>query len=256
MTEPRQRPEGERAVSERAVSERSASDPSASERAESELVEFVRSIDVRAPESLHSQVQALVADASRRKGRRGTGHRRSPALARYSIAAALAAAVAAIAIAIGLSGGGNGGSGPFIGPTSALTLGRSTAAAPRKTPGTAHLAAAVDGVAFPYWEDRFGWRSTGTRRDYVNGRAVTTVFYADRRGRQIGYAIVAGTPAPTQDRGAIAWRDGARFRVLQLHGATVVSWLRDGHLCVVAGRGVSAATLLALASWHDRASVA
>ena len=249
MTEPRQRPEGERAVSER-----SASDPSASERAESELVEFVRSIDVRAPESLHSQVQALVADASRRKGRRGTGHRRAPA--GYAIAGALAAAVAAIAIAIGLSGGGNGASGPFIGQASALTLGRSTAAAPRKTPGTAHLAAAVDGVAFPYWEDRFGWRSTGTRRDHVNGRAVTTVFYADHRGRQIGYAIVAGTPAPTQDRGAIAWRNGTRFRVLQLDGATVVSWLRDGHLCVVAGRGVSAAMLLALASWHDRGSVA
>ena len=246
MTEPRERPEGERAVSER-----SASDPSASERAESELVEFVRSIDVRAPESLHSQVQALVADASRRKGRRGTGHRRAPAFASYAIAGALAAAAAAIAI--GLSGGSNG---PFIRPTSALTLGRSTAAAPRKAPGTAQLAAAVEGVAFPYWEDRFGWRSTGTRRDYVNGRAVTTVFYADHRGRQIGYAIVAGTPAPTQDRGAIAWRDGARFRVLQLHGATVVSWLRDGHLCVVAGRGVSAATLLALASWHDRVSVA
>ena len=135
-------------------------------------------------------------------------------------------------------------------------MGRSTAAAPRKTPGTAHLAAAVDGVAFPYWEDRFGWRSTGTRRDHVNGRAVTTVFYADRRGRQIGYAIVAGTPAPTQDHGAIAWRNGTRFRVLQLDGATVVSWLRDGHLCVVAGRGVSGATLLALASWHDRGSVA
>ena len=250
MTEPRQRPEGERAVSER-----SASDPSASERAESELVEFVRSIDVRAPESLHSQVQALVADASRRKGRRGTGHRRAPAFASYAIAGALAAAVAASAIAIGLSGGGNS-NGPFIREASALTLGRSTAAAPRKTPGTAHLAAAVDGVAFPYWEDRFGWRSTGTRRDHVNGRAVTTVFYADHRGRQIGYAIVAGTPAPTQDRGAIAWRNGTRFRVLQLDGATVVSWLRYGHLCVVAGRGVSAATRLALASWHDRASVA
>jgi hypothetical protein len=244
MTEPRQRPESERAASERA----------ASERAESELVEFVRSIDVRAPESLHNQVQALVAEASRRKGRRGTGHRRAPAFASYAIAGALAAAVAAIAIAIGLSGAGS--NGPFIRQASALTLGRSTAAAPREKPGTAQLAAAVDGVAFPYWEERFGWRSTGTRHDHVNGRAVTTVFYADHHGRQIGYAIVAGTPAPKQDRGAIAWRNGTRFRVLQLDGATVVSWLRDGHLCVVAGRGVSAAMLLALASWHDRGSVA
>jgi hypothetical protein len=244
MTEPRQRPEGERAASER----------SAPERAESELVEFVRAIDVRAPESLHRQVQALVADASRRKGRPRLGRGRSPALAGYAFAGALAAAVAAIVIAIALSGGGNG---PFVRQASALTLGRATAAAPRENPhSSGQLAAAVEGVAFPYWEDRFGWRSTGTRTDHVNGRAVTTVFYADRLGRQIGYAIVAGAPAPKQDGGAIAWRNGTRFHIQQLHGATVVSWLRDGHLCVVAGRGVSGATLLALTSWHARGSVA
>jgi hypothetical protein len=44
--------------------------------------------------------------------------------------------------------------------------------------------------------------------------------------------------------------------VQQLHGATVVSWLRDGHLCVLAGRGVSGATLLAVASWQERGTVA
>ena len=244
MTEPRQRPEGERAASER----------SASERAESELVEFVRSIDVRAPESLHGQVQALVADASRRKGRPRIGHRRSPALANYAFAGTLAAAVAAIAIAIALSGGGNG---PFIRQASALTLDRPTSAAPSENPhNSTQLAAAVQGVAFPYWEERFGWRATGVRNDLVNGRAVTTVFYADRHGRQIGYAIVHGTPAPGQDRGEIALRGGTRYRVLQLHGATVVSWLRDGHLCVLAARGVDGATLLALASWQERGTAA
>jgi hypothetical protein len=244
MSEQRQRPEGERAGSER----------SASERAESELVEYVRSIGVRAPESLHRQVQALAADASRRKGRPRIGRRRSPALGNYAFAGALAAAVAAIAIAIGLSGGGNE---PFIRQASALTLGRATAAAPREDPHhSGQLSAAVEGVAFPYWGDRFGWRATGTRSDHVNGRTVTTVFYADASGRQIGYAIVAGTPAPRQDQGALAWGNGTRFRVLQLHGATVVSWLRDGRLCVVASRGVSGATLLALASWPGRNSVA
>ena len=244
MTEQRQRPEGERAASER----------SGFEQAEAELVEFVRSIDVRAPESLHRQVQALAADASRRKGFLRMRHRRSPALARYAFAGALAAAVAAIAIAIGISGGGNE---PFIRQASALTLAPATAPAPRENPHiSGQLAAAVEGVAFPYWEDRFGWRSTGTRSDRVNGRAVTTVFYADRAGRQIGYAIVAGTPAPKQDRGAIAWRNGTPFRVLQLHGATVVSWLREGRLCVVAGRDLSSATLLALASWHPRGALA
>jgi len=36
-----------------------------------------------------------------------------------------------------------------------------------------------------------------------------------------------------------------------VRGAPVVTWLRDGHLCVVSGHGVSGATLLRLASWGD-----
>jgi hypothetical protein len=38
--------------------------------------------------------------------------------------------------------------------------------------------------------------------------------------------------------------------------AAVVTWLRDGHLCVVSGRGVSSATLLRLASWSDHDAIA
>ena len=41
-------------------------------------------------------------------------------------------------------------------------------------------------------------------------------------------------------------------RLLTENGAAVVSWLRDDHLCVISGRGVSSATLLRLASWSDR----
>jgi hypothetical protein len=85
---------------------------------------------------------------------------------------------------------------------------------------------------------------------------VTTVFYADARGRRIGYAIVAGTPAPRSDGGVIAWREKTPYRLLTVNGAAVVSWSRDGHLCVVSGRGVSTATLLRLASWGDGGSIA
>jgi hypothetical protein len=45
------------------------------------------------------------------------------------------------------------------------------------------------------------------------------------------------------------------FRLLSEHGAPVVTWLRDGRLCVVSGQGVSGATLLRLASWDAHASV-
>jgi hypothetical protein len=46
-------------------------------------------------------------------------------------------------------------------------------------------------------------------------------------------------------------RWGVSYRVLSQDGATVVSWQRAGHLCVVSGRGVNARTLLSLASWDS-----
>ena len=159
-------------------------------------------------------------------------------------------AVVAVALAVVLSGGGS----PTIslGQAAAPTLRAATLPAPPESSAHhAQLAAAVDGVKFPYWEDRFGWRSTGARTDRVDGRAVTTVFYADSSGRRIGYAILAGTPAPRIGGGTIAWRDGVPYRLLAEHGAAAVTWVRDGHLCVISGRGVSNATLLRLASWSE-----
>jgi hypothetical protein len=116
----------------------------------------------------------------------------------------------------------------------------------------AQLDLAVDGVPFPYWSERFGWRSTGSRTDRVDGRSITTVFYANSSGQRIGYAILAGTTVPRVAGGVIARRGGVSYRLLTQSGASVVTWLRDGHLCVVSGRGVARATLLRLASWSDR----
>jgi hypothetical protein len=103
-------------------------------------------------------------------------------------------------------------------------------------------------VPFPYWEDRFGWHSTGTRSDQIDGRTVTTVFYSDAAGRRIGYAILAGTPAPPINGGNVSWHGGVPYRLLTDNGASTVVWQRDGHLCVLSGHGVSSATLLRLAS--------
>jgi hypothetical protein len=225
---------------------------------ESELVEFVRSIDARAPEELHRKVESLIAARSRgarpRTPVRAFGGGRSGL--RMSLAGAIAlAAVAAVAIAAGLTGGTS--SGLSVRQTSTLTLRGATAPAPAESPGhRGQLAAAVDGISFPYWEERFGWRSTGARSDHLDGRAVTTVFYRDSRGRRLGYAIVAGTPAPRLSGGAVAWRGGVPYRLLSENGTQAIVWLRAGHLCVVSGRGVDSATLLRLASWTDRGAVA
>ena len=126
------------------------------------------------------------------------------------------AAVAGALVAI-LSGGGT--------PTLSVPQAAALTLAPGDRSGSVEsaghedqLAAAVDGVAFPYWEDHFGWRSTGARIDRVGGRAMTTVFYGDGRGRRIGYAIVSGTPAPQMSGGVVAWREGTPYRLLDENG--------------------------------------
>jgi hypothetical protein len=223
---------------------------------ESELIDFVRAIDVRAPRSLHERIEELVGEqAAPGRGRRApAGSRRPQATLGRRLAAGLALATAVVAVlVVSLAGGGGVGAGPTVSEASTLTLSPATAAAPREDGrGAARLDVDVDGVWFPYWEDRFGWRAIGSRTDHVGGRTVRTVFYANSRGQRIGYAIVAGTPAPSAGGGVVTSRWGTRYTLLSEHGVRVVTWLRDGHRCVVAGRGVSGATLLTLASWDAR----
>ncbi len=201
-------------------------------------VELMGAVDVRAPASLIRQVEALRGPA-RRKRRLAT--------VRVGFAAVAAAAVAGAAVAIGLSGGAS--SGLSVQQAAALTLSRATMGAPAENEAhRAQLAASVDGVAFPYWKERFGWRGSGARSDRLAGREVTTVFYSNAEGRRIGYAIASGS-APATHEGTMVKRWGVPYRVLSHEGATVVIWQRGGHLCVVGGRGVSERTLLGLASW-------
>ena len=85
---------------------------------------------------------------------------------------------------------------------------------------------------------------------------MTTVFY-ENGGRRLGYAIVSGTPAapPQRRRGGLARRRPLPADLS--NGEThIITWLRNGHLCVVAARGVDSATLLRLASWADSRYVA
>ena len=220
-------------------------------QSETELIELVRSIDERAPERLHERVAALVTE-SQVKPRR---HLRAPVRLDWRLGSGVAA-LAALALFLVLSLTGTGGSGLSLREASALTLDPATLPAPSEsTSRQAQLDASVDGVSFPYWTKRFGWRANGAREDRLAGRTVRTVFYLDSKGQRIGYAIVAGTPAPAVSTGPAHWQKGTAYRLTSEHGAKVVTWLRDGHLCVVSGRGVSASTLLALASWDDRDGV-
>jgi hypothetical protein len=114
----------------------------------------------------------------------------------------------------------------------------------------------MEGVAYPYWEHRFGWRTAGARRDTLAGRRVMTVFYVAGAGRsggageRIGYSILAGPALQTPSAGRTVDWSGVRFQILRIGGLSVVTWRRAGHTCILGGRGVSDRTLLALASWR------
>jgi|SRR5580693_2399779 hypothetical protein len=231
------------------------------------VIELTAAVDVRAPQSLHRQVEAMLAqdgpgarDAHgaehpqhpRRRSLRTQARRPSFGFARrwrIGFAAVATIALLAAVVAISSTGGHSGSPGLSVQQTAALTLSPATGPAPGENEQhRSQLTVAVGGVAFPYWKERFGWRSSGTRKDELDGRTVTTVFYADGQGRRVGYAIASGQ-APRTSGGTVVRHWGVSYRLLSHDGSTVVTWQRAGHLCVIAGRGVSARTLLSLASW-------
>lgn len=201
---------------------------------------------VSAPESLHRHVQQMVDAAVAGEHAKPSWFRQ---VAPLRLAGAMSAAAALTAVVIALVVMGGSGTQPPVAQAMALTLKPAgMAAPPESTLHRTQLDVSVEGVSFPYWTERFGWHSSGARVDRIDGRSVTTVFYSNAHGRRIGYAIVSG-PAWAMHGGTVTRWAGVPYRLLTHDGATVVAWARAGHLCVVSGRDVSAATLLHLASW-------
>src|SRR5258708_3571925 len=154
---------------------------------ENELIELIRAIDVPAPERLHDRTAAMIAE--RAKPARDRAY--SPRL-RLGAASGLAVA-AAVVLALVIGSGGSGAGRLSVRSAAALALASPTGPAPAESSShRAQLAASVDGVAFPYWGDRFGWRSTGSRSERLGGRRVTAVFDANQAGQRSCYAIDAG----------------------------------------------------------------
>jgi hypothetical protein len=81
----------------------------------------------------------------------------------------------------------------------------------------------------------------------VAGRSIVTVFYTSPWGARVGYAIVGGPPVKVPG-GTTVTHNGVEFTFLRHGQARLVTWIRDGHTCVIAGRNVANGTLLRLAS--------
>ncbi|MGO9499936.1 MAG: hypothetical protein ACLQA5_24975 [Solirubrobacteraceae bacterium] len=115
-----------------------------------------------------------------------------------------------------------------------------------------HVRAA--GLPFPYWEDRFGWVATGVRRDDVDGRLLTTVFYR-RHGSHVVYTIVPGASLLAGHDVRTIRRGGLRIGTFTTGHRLLVMWLRRGHTCVLSGVDVPLDALVKLAAWRGHGTL-
>jgi hypothetical protein len=203
--------------------------------------------DVEAPAALRARVES-----ERAHGVREGGAPRRWAVPRLPVlgGAAGALAVVIIALVLVLSGGGGG---PSVADAAAVALMRPTAPAPAVSMKDMHLVdARVGGITFPNYAYAWPkWRTSGERSDTLSGRRAVTVTYRGPKG-DVGYTIVDGDALP-EPSGNVRWitANGVHLAVYTTtDGATVVTWRRAGHTCVLAGRGQGVERqLVAFASW-------
>jgi hypothetical protein len=195
-------------------------------------------LKVEAPASLRTRL----ADGQRTAGRR---HRFAlPALGGLG----LAALAAVVLVLVGMGGGS---SAPSVDDAVALALAAPTAPAPAIDTTNMHLVRAqIGGITFPNYTYAWPkWKTTGARRDRISGRDATTVTYRGPRG-DVGYTIVDGKPLDPPSGARRVRAGGVDLSVVRRDGATIVTWQRDGHTCVLAGRGAGVERqLVRFASW-------
>jgi hypothetical protein len=205
---------------------------------------------VHAPDGLRARIDADRARAARRRRPARTWR---PVLAGAGLA--LAVVVVALAVLVGGGGGAPGSAAPTVADAALAALRPSTGPAPAVDPRhRTLLRAGVGGVRFPEWEYAFRWHAAGVRHDRLNGRGATTVSYDGPGGTRLGYAIVEAPALDVPAGGGVVQRAGVRYTVLRRGGATIVTWRRGDHTCVLAAHGVPANRLVALAAWRAGAA--
>src|SRR5215207_11627783 len=185
--------------------------------------------DVQAPQSLREAIERDRARAAARA--------RAPFWRRYgrgvlAVAGVAAAGLAAIAIVLP---GDTDDEAPSLASVEAAAQLDPTQAAPPSIGGAPPvLDANVGALEYPDWEKSFGWEAVGRRDDDLSGRDVTTVFYRNPDGAQLGYAVVAGAPLAEDPAGRRVTRDGKSYSVARRGERTIVTWTQEGHTCLIA----------------------
>jgi hypothetical protein len=220
-------------------------------------VSMLRALDQPAPARLRTQIETMVAaDAAAevQPAHSGSGAERRRPRWRWRPAFVLPGATALAAVAAVIVVLVSGGTpAPTVPQATHLALASATLPPPPVNPAQpAELKFGVDGVAFPNWEST-GYRASGARSDTVRGRRIKTVYYATGANR-LGYAISSGDALPGA-RGRTVEQYGVRFTLGHQGAARSITWLRDGHTCVVASRGMSYDGLLQLVGSDSREAV-
>lgn len=201
-------------------------------------VAMVRSVDERAPESLHAHVGRLAMQAG------ATGTRPGRDRLKRALVLPGLTAVAVVAAAVIILIGGNQVGAPTITQTAGLALSSATLPAPAVDPAAPYrLKLSMGGIPFPNWSDTSGFRPVGVRRDTIGGRSVTTVFYV-RDGSRIGYAIVSGRALHDIAGAGTLTARGVRFTLARQGTGYLISWVQSGHTCVVASHHMTPRALV------------
>jgi hypothetical protein len=208
--------------------------------------------DERAGAAALASLRAELATPPRLRARiEAERARREAPRRRWAAPAGIAATAVAVAFALLLLPGGD----PTTLDASQLAARPADGPAPAPVAGEpALLAGTIEGLAHPDWEPEFGWRATGSRSDDLDGRETGTVFY-EKRGAELAYTIVSGKALERPEAAAVTTVDGVEFASFDADGANAVTWLRDGHTCVLVGEDVPRATLVELAAWKGDGAV-
>lgn len=196
---------------------------------------------VRAPQALRERIEADRDRAARE---------RRPFWQRYRVAAVASGGALALLLAVvALQTGGNGEE-PSLAGVDAVASASPTGPAPASVGGEPPvLDARAGAIEFPDWQDKFGWRAVGLREDELSDRAVTTVFYRNPDGDDLGYSIVHGEALEQRPGGDEVVRDGKTYHVAGDGPRTVVTWTQQGQTCVIAASSeVPRSTLVELAA--------
>jgi hypothetical protein len=194
--------------------------------------------EVRAPLALRERLEAQRTSSWRPRAQR-----------RWFSVALAGAVAAAVLLAVVFAGP----SGPTL--DDAAAFGAQPATGPAPAAQGKLLAADRDGVRFPEWGAKFGWKATGIRSGEIEGRPATTVYY-EKEGKTLAYTIVGGDALDGPDDARTVTAEGTPVDLFRTgDGRPAATWEREGHTCVLAGAGVPDAKLAELAGWKGLGAV-